>query len=121
MFWSRSSASKLCLIVLVLCLCFPVAFAQSISFAQPDTLTHQDVYMYYANGTLIGLYNTTSTGIALPAASNGDVQFTFKAKNLNPLDDPAGSLAAIVGWFQSNAIALLTLGAVVSIAFRVRF
>ena len=118
MFWSRSSASKLCLIVLVLCLCFPVAFAQSISFAQPDTLTHQDVYMYYANGTLIGLYNTTSTGIALPAASAGDIQFTFKAKNLNPFDDPAGSLAAIIGWIQTNAISVLILAGVGGLLFK---
>lgn len=114
MLWSR----KVLLVLLILVLCSPVAFAQTISFAQPDVLTHQDVYMYYANGSLIGLYNTTSTGIQLPPASAGDVQFTFKAKNLNPLDDPAGSLAAIIGWFESNAISLLILAGVISLAFK---
>jgi hypothetical protein len=114
MFWSR----KVFLVLFVLLLCFPVALAQTISFAEPDVLTHKDVYMYYANGSLIGLYNTTSTGIGLPAADQGDVIFTFKAKNLNPLDDPTGSLAAIVGWFQSNAISLVILGAVVGLAFK---
>jgi hypothetical protein len=119
MFWSQhSSSSKLCLIVLVLSLCFPVVFAQSISFAEPDTITHKDMYMYYANGTLIGLYNTTSTGISLPSASVGDIQFTFKPKSANPLDDPAGFLANFFSWLSANALQLLILGGIGGLLFR---
>lgn len=92
-----------CLIFLSL---VPVVSAvQYVSFAQPDTLTQKDIYLYSANGSLLGLYNTTSSGIELPAS--GDLMFVLKPQYSNPLDDPATWLNSLVSWAQSNAVSLL--------------
>ena len=104
---------KLLFLFLTISLCFPGAMAtQYISFAQPDTLTQKDIYLYGFNSTstdyeLLGLYNTTSTAIEIPNGT--DIMFVIKPQYGTPLDDPATWLASLLSWAQSNAVPLLFL------------
>jgi hypothetical protein len=100
------SVKKSALVLLLLFLCFPGVMAiQYVSFAEPDTLTHKDLYLMYANGTTIGLYNTTSSLIELP--SDGDLMFVIKPMYSTPLDDPGAWLAGLLSWAQTNSYALI--------------
>jgi hypothetical protein len=115
------SAKKAVPIFLLLCLCFPCVMAQTISFAEPDKITHQDVLMYGYNTSLdkwglIDTYNTTSVGITLP--NNTDVQFVLKPQYSSPLEDPAGFLRGLVGWLQTNVLSLLILAAIAGMFIR---
>ena len=59
------------LIMLVSCVS-----AQYVSFADPDSTAHKDVYLYNSTGDLLGSYNTTSTAINI--TGQGDVMFVLK-------------------------------------------
>jgi putative alpha-1,2-mannosidase len=99
---------KIFSILLLLLLCFPGAMAiQYISFAQPDTLTQKDIYLYNASGSLLGLYNTTSTGIEIPAA--GDIMFVIKPQYSTPLDEPGTWLSATFSYVSSNLAAIIII------------
>ena len=100
--------SKLLLIFLTISLCFPVAMAvQYISFAQPDTVTQKDIYLYNASGSLLGLYNTTSTGIAIPNGT--DLMFVIKPQYSSPLDDPGTWLTSTFSYVSTNLAALIII------------
>jgi hypothetical protein len=99
----------------VLLLVLPVQATQYVSFAQPDTLTQKDIYLYNASGSLLGLYNTTSTGIELPAS--GDVMFVIKPQYDSPIDDPGAWLASFLAWTTTNAIALIFSFAIIGFLF----
>jgi len=94
-------------------LCFPGAMAtQYISFAQPDTLTQKDIYLYGFNSTstdyeLLGLYNTTSTAIEIPNGT--DIMFVIKPQYSTPLDDPGTWLSATFSYVSSNLAALIII------------
>ena len=107
---------KALVIFSLLLLCFPSAMAQTVSFAEPNTVSHQDLYLYAANGTLLGLYNTTSTGIAIP--NDTDLIFTLKPQYSSPLDDPGDFLSGAVSWLETNVLALLILGAMLGLIFK---
>jgi len=109
---------KALLIISVLFLIFPGVMAQSISFADPDATQHRDVYIYYANGSLAGQYNTTSTGIAIPNDTDGDFMLVLKPQYTNPLDDPATFADSLYSWFTTNALVLITVGAIAALVFR---
>jgi len=109
------SAQKAILITLVLFLCISPAVAQTVSFADPDSTVHKDVYMYNSTGSLLGTYNTTSPGIELPAE---DVFFVLKPQYSNPLDDPGTFLTGIVGFVQTNVLSLLILGMMGALLFK---
>ena len=109
---------KALLIISVLFLIFPGVMAQSVSFADPDATQHRDVYIYYANGSLAGQYNTTSTGIAIPNDTDGDFMLVLKPQYTNPLDDPATFADSLYSWFTTNALVLITIGAVAALVFR---
>jgi hypothetical protein len=111
------SHKKALTIFSILFLVFPGVMAQSISFAEPDTITHKDVYLYYANGTLIGLYNTTSTGISIPNATYGDLLFVIKPQYSTPLDDPSAWLTSFLAYINTNAIVLLAAAIIIGIMF----
>ena len=101
---------KVFLFLLIFLLLFtipPVAATQYVSFAQPDTLTQKDIYLYNASGSLLGLYNTTSTGIEIPAA--GDVMFVIKPQYSTPLDEPGTWLAATFAYVSTNLAALIII------------
>ena len=104
---------KLFSIFLLMLLCFPGAMAtQYISFAQPDTLTQKDIYLYGFNTTsadyeLLGLYNTTSTAIEIPNGT--DIMFVIKPQYSTPLDDPGTWLSATFSYVSSNLAALIII------------
>jgi hypothetical protein len=103
------------LLVLIL-FASPVIASGSVSFADPDATVHRDVLIYFAgNGTLYGTTNTTSNGVALP---DEDVMFIMKPQYSNPLDEPGTFLTNAVGWFQTNALSLLILAAMVGFVFK---
>ena len=94
-------------------ICFPGAMAaQYISFAQPDTLTQKDIYLYGFNTTsgkheLLGLYNTTSTAIEIPNGT--DIMFVIKPQYSTPLDEPGTWLSATFAYVSSNLVALIII------------
>ena len=103
---------KRAIILLLLLLCFvPFANAQTITMANPDATAQKDVLVYYSNGTLVGLYNTTSI-ITLDA--NESYIFTLKPQYSNPLDDPVTWLNSTFQYLGTNAtylaIAIFLIG-----------
>jgi len=109
----KTHLPKLFFIFFLMLICFPGAMAaQYISFAQPDTLTQKDIYLYGFNTTsgkheLLGLYNTTSTGIEIPNAT--DIMFVIKPQYSTPLDDPGTWLSATFAYVSSNLAALIII------------
>lgn len=95
------------LMALILLAITPAQATQTISFASIDGAADRDMYLYNASGTLLGLYNTTSTGIVLPA--NESVIFTFKPQTANPLTDPAGFLTVAFAFIVTNIIPLVVM------------
>ena len=95
----------LALIALVSC-----ASAQLVSFADPDSTAHKDVYLYNSSGMLLGSYNTTSTAINITDA--GDVMFVLKPQYSNPLDDPATFADNLWSWLRTNLFYIIVGGAV---------
>lgn len=112
-----SAQKKFLFVLFVLLLCFPGVMAQTVSFADPDSTTHKDVYMYNSTGVLLGTYNTTSPGISLPE-NNESVFFVFKPQYSNPLDDPTTFLSGIIGFVQTNVLSLLILAAMAGLLFK---
>jgi hypothetical protein len=103
------------LIALILLAMTPVHATQTISFASIDGAADRDMYLYNASGTLLGLYNTTSTGIILPA--NESVIFTFKPQTANPLTDPGDFLTVAFGFVSTNIIPLVIMLFLVGLLF----
>ena len=109
----KTHIPKLLFLFLTISLCFPGAMAtQYISFAQPDTLTQKDIYLYGFNSTstdyeLLGLYNTTSTAIEIPNGT--DIMFVIKPQYSTPLDDPGTWLSATFAYVSSNLAALIII------------
>ena len=105
--------SKIVLILILLSICFPVVTAvQYISFAQPDTLTQKDIYLYGWNTTstkfeLFGLYNTTSADIPIP--EDTDIMFVIKPQYSTPLDDPSGWLNSTFAYVSTNLAPLIII------------
>jgi len=92
------------------------ASAQTVSFADPDSTAHKDVYLYNSSGVLLGSYNTTSTAIDITDA--GDVFFVIKPQYSNPLDDPSTFLTGFIGWVQTNALVLIIASMVGALLFK---
>ena len=107
----KTHISKIILAFTLLSIFFPAVTAiQYISFAQPDTLTQKDLYLYGFNTTsekmeILGLYNTTSSGIPIPNAT--DITFIIKPQYSTPLDDPGTFVDSAFAWVVSNMIALI--------------
>jgi hypothetical protein len=78
-------------LLLIAVMMIPVS-AQTIQIASPNSISQQDVMVYWFNGTFYGRYNTTSL-ITLPNESG--FIFTLKPQYATPLDDP-------VTWLQST-------------------
>lgn len=83
------------------------ASAQMVSFADPDSTVHKGIYLYNASGTLLGSYNTTSTGINITDA--GDVFFVIKPQYSNPLDDPTTWVDNAFSFVETNLISLIAI------------
>ena len=109
----KTHISKIILVFTLLFICSPAVTAvQYISFAQPDTLTQKDIYLYGFNTTstdyeLLGLYNTTSAGIAIPTGT--DIMFVIKPQYSTPLDDPGTFVDSGFAYVETNFIPLLAI------------
>jgi hypothetical protein len=97
----------LIMITLAVCLFQTASAAQTVSFASIDGSAERDVYLYNSSGTLLGLYNTTSTGITIP--SNESVIFTFKPQTANIISDPGDWLLVAFVYVQTNIIAIILI------------
>lgn len=82
-------------------LCNGVMAQQYMSFAKPDSLTQNDLYLYYANGSLQGLYNTSSTAIAIPNDTDGDFLIVIKPQYQTPFDAPAEALTSGLAFMET--------------------
>lgn len=99
------------LLGLILVACVP-AHAVNVSFSSIDGAADRDIYLYSSSGVLLGLYNTSSTGIEL----TNDAIFMFKPQTASPLEDPGDWLTGtIVPFVQTNFIGLLFVGILVAI------
>ena len=106
------------IMIIALALLPSFASAQYVSFADPDSTSHRDIQIYNSTGSLIGSYNTTSTGIDITGA--GDVMFVLKPQYSNPLEDPQGFMDSLWLWLRTNLIYIIMLGVIVAIFFRKR-
>lgn len=98
----RKRNSVLIVFVLFISLfCSGVSAQQYVSFARPDSLTQQDVYLYYGNGSLVGLYNTSSTAIPIPNDTDGDFMFVIKPQYQTPWDAPAEALTSGLAFLET--------------------
>ena len=109
----KTHISKIILVLTLLFICFPsVTAIQYISFAQPDTTIQKDIYLYGWNITsekfeLLGLYNTTSADIAIPADT--DIMFVLKPQYSSPLDDPGTFMDSGFAYVETNIFPLIAI------------
>lgn len=100
---------KLCLLMLVALvamIAYPVC-GQTILMANPAGIAERDIAVYYPNGTMQGLWNSTST-IVLDNSS--DYIFTMKPMQRNPLEDP-------LDWLNNDAFPFLQTNILGIVAF----
>lgn len=103
------------LLALILLVTMPVQ-AQTITMSNPDATMERDIIVYYPNGTIYGLYNTTSV---IDLGSNvSDYIFTLKPQYSTPLDDPKGFTDGLWAWFRTNLLYVVLLGVIVAIFFK---
>jgi hypothetical protein len=93
------------LVALVAMIAYPVC-AQTILMANPAGIAERDIAVYYPNGTMQGLWNSTST-IVLDNSS--DYIFAMKPMQTNPLEDPSAWLANSFSFVGSNAIYIMII------------
>ena len=72
--------------------------AQTITMSNPMGISQRDMLVYWPNGSLQGLYNSTSV-IVLDNTS--DYIFAQRPLQSNPLEDPAD-------WFDNQAVPFVT-------------
>ena len=92
------------LIALVLVVVLPTT-AQTMSFIDVGFGEKQDV-LVYANGTLLGQYNTSSPNIDVPAQ---DFQVLVQPSSTNVMEDPTTFLSSLFTFSNSNVIPLFFL------------
>ena len=107
----------LCLALLVLmCLAMmPVQAVTTVTMANPFDMTERDIAVYYYNGTMVGLFNSTST---LSLTNDLSYIFSIKPTNANPLTDPVAFLNSGFLFVQTNAIPLFVLAVIAALYFR---
>jgi hypothetical protein len=94
------------LILAVLLAAIPVN-AQTITMANPDGTGQRDVIAYYSNGSLYGLYNTTSIITIDP---NSSYIFTLKPQGNSLIDDPTAWLTGtLMPFVKTHFVALIVL------------
>jgi hypothetical protein len=96
------------LIVLLFSVIVPVMADNTISFANPHETTQKDIYVYNVSGSLLGIYNTTSSGIAL-TGNNTAFLIVLKPQYTTPLEDPVGFLGSMLAYAQTNMIAIIVI------------
>ena len=96
----------LTLLVLMVLAMIPCT-AQTITMSNPMGISERDMLVYFPNGSLVGLYNSTSV-ITLDGAS--DYIFAQRPMQTNPLEDPGDWLTNVaIPFVQSNVIFLVVM------------
>lgn len=81
--------------------------AQTITMSNPGSANSRDIAVYYPNGSMVGLYNDTSTIIT---DANESYIFTLVPVSSNPLTDPSDWLVnQAIPFVQSNVIGLIVI------------
>jgi hypothetical protein len=101
------------LVALVLVVLMPVT-AQTMSFIDVGFGEKQDV-LVYANGTLLGQYNTSSPNIDVPAM---DFQVLVQPSSTNVLEDPGTFLTSGFGFVETNILALVAISFILGMFVR---
>jgi hypothetical protein len=107
----------LCLMLLVLMALAAIpAQAQTITIAAPGATAQQDVMVYYPNGTLQGVWNTSSTVIL---DANYSYIFSLKPQTNNLIDNPTDWLVnSAFPWVRTNILAIIIIFACIGILVR---
>ena len=91
------------------------ATANTILFANPDSTGDRDIMISYINGSLVGLYNTSSLITGLDTMNNSYV-FTLKPQGNSLIDDPGDWLTGTAfPYVQSNFLYLIILFALAAL------
>lgn len=102
-------------VLLVLAFLLPAASAQTITMANPGGIAARDIMVYWPNGTMQGLYNSTSV---IDLDNTSDYIFTMRPLSSNPLEDPSDWLTnTAFPMVQSNAAGLILSLALLGIFF----
>lgn len=80
--------------------------AQTITMANPGSISDRDILVYYPNGSLQGYYNTTSV---ITLSGSQDYIFALKPVGANPLEDPGDFLGQLIDFMKTNVIALMIM------------
>jgi murein endopeptidase len=113
----KTKLTLIALMALVMLAMCPAQATQTITMANPDATAQKDIMVYYSNGTLMGVYNTTSI---IPTDPNESYIFTLKPQYSNPLDDPLAWLTSLISYANTNGIALFFIAVIIAIALRRR-
>lgn len=109
---------KKILIIMVLALLLLAsvpATANTIQMANPDGTMSRDIIIYYVNGTLFGLYNTSSLITGIDTMNNSYI-FTLKPQGNSLIDDPGDWLTdTAFPYVQANFLYLIILFALMAI------
>lgn len=95
------------LMALVLLAILP-ASAWTVTMANPDATGQRDVIVYLPNGTLWGVFNTTSTIDLGEIQNTSSFIFTLKPQSVG-LDDPREWLDTAYDYVETNVIPLLII------------
>ena len=101
------------LLALILMAACPVQ-AVNVSFSSIDGAADRDMYLYQG-GVLVGLYNTSSTGIEITT----DTSFVFRPQTRDVLEDPGDWLTGVAfPWVKSNFVGLIAVAILLAILAR---
>lgn len=111
----KSKILIIALIALMALVMMPVQ-AQTITMSNPGALTERDVAVYFTNGTMQGLWNSTSV-ISLDA--NESYLFMLKPVGANPMDDFSVWINDLMAWARTNATAIIIFIVMLGVAIKI--
>ena len=88
--------------------------AQNMSISHYGIGSLQTVQLYDGNGTLLGTYNTSTSGIGLP---DGDFVLGIKPAASNPLTDPGQWMTDALSWITTNITAIILAMFLIGLVF----
>lgn len=99
-------------VLLVIALITLPAHAQTITMSNPGSMSERDIAVYYPNGTMHGLWNSSSV---IPLDGNESYIFALKPIQTNPFDDPTDWFVnSFLPAVKSNALVLIFIAFIVS-------
>ena len=118
----KGSGNLPALILLIILIVVPaVSAVTTVSFSNFNLFANQDVLVYNitaSNASLLGTYNTSSTGITLQ--NDCSYMFTLKPSAAAALNNPVDFLTMAIDWIESNVFALVIILLLILIMVRKR-